>query len=421
METHINHDQINCEQGVTIFTPLCKLISSDSFLLNKPERCFRPFADELKKIVSSLGQEILRSPVLKADTGAVALAYWLRNANVERLQREYFNHHTLNASVITVPVGKVLHLTPANVDTIFLYSWALSFLCGNQNIVRVSSKPSHILQELISCVLRLMQVYPELADNNLFMTCEHNHNFLYRASSWCNHRVVWGGNEAIKMVRAIPMATHASERVFASKHSYAVFSIQSILESDTDDLANLVTSFYNDVFAFNQKACSSPHTIFWVGANDLYRQAITRFEDALEAYIKNRGRESSLSDMVIRFSQACDLVAKVDGAQVNLHAGAFTSLVLTEFDELKERDLCGRGFFRHLHVEELMQICEFLGGSDQTLTHYGFDHTSLQQLAVHAGMLGVDRLVAVGRALEFSPIWDGYDLISDFIRKVSLL
>ena len=38
------------------------------------------------------------------------------------------------------PRGLVFHVPPANVDTIFVYSWALSALAGNPNVVRISSR-----------------------------------------------------------------------------------------------------------------------------------------------------------------------------------------------------------------------------------------------------------------------------------------
>src|SRR5229473_1854189 len=38
------------------------------------------------------------------------------------------------------PRGLVFHVPPANVDTIFVYSWALSALAGNRNVVRISPR-----------------------------------------------------------------------------------------------------------------------------------------------------------------------------------------------------------------------------------------------------------------------------------------
>jgi len=72
------------------------------------------------------------------------------------------------------PRGLVFHLPPQNVETVFLYSWALSSLCGNRNIVRVSGGQNPILLRLLDLLSRLMQEDPELAGGNRFLTYEHN-------------------------------------------------------------------------------------------------------------------------------------------------------------------------------------------------------------------------------------------------------
>ena len=51
------------------------------------------------------------------------------------------------------PRGLVFHVPPANVDTIFIYSWLISALAGNRNIVRVSPRRSEVV-EIICRVLR---------------------------------------------------------------------------------------------------------------------------------------------------------------------------------------------------------------------------------------------------------------------------
>ena len=53
-----------------------------------------------------------------------------------------------------VPRGLALHITPANVDTMFLYSFAVSLLAGNLNVVRDSATPGWTTLELILGHLR---------------------------------------------------------------------------------------------------------------------------------------------------------------------------------------------------------------------------------------------------------------------------
>src|SRR5262245_7901327 len=60
-----------------------------------------------------------------------SLGFFLRRAEVTKALA------AINADdrALRFPRGLVFHVPPANVDTIFVYSWALSALAGNRNIV----------------------------------------------------------------------------------------------------------------------------------------------------------------------------------------------------------------------------------------------------------------------------------------------
>ncbi len=56
----------------------------------------------------------------------------------------------------------------------------------------------------------------------------------------------------------------------------------------------------------------------------------------------------------------------------------------------------------------------------QTLTRFGFE---VEQLAQFVRMLhgrGIDRIVPVGSAMTFAPIGDGYVLLCEFTRLVTI-
>lgn len=407
------------ESGVRILAPEGVDQHLESFFNESDAlRLFiQPFSQELCEIVSELGQEILKSPILKGNTGAVALAFWLRKANVERIKAEHYEPLTANDKFFVVPVGRVFHLAPANVDTLFLYSWALSFLCGNANVVRVSSSLSPVTIGLLQCIDRVMARRPILRLHNRFMTCEHGSKAIRYCSSWCTHRVIWGGDEAIAQIRPIPIPTHASERVFASKHSYAVFSSDQVLNESETTINKVSEALFNDIFQFNQNACSSPHTVFWVGDHNDMGLAIQKLENALCRVIKIRDHNSTVSDVVQRFSQACSLAAGMP-SKVNWHEGFFTSIEQDSFKHDETRGFCGGGFVRHLPIGSIDELFNYASSTDQTITYYGLSDHQLQEIAEKCGSRGVDRVVPVGQALDFSPVWDGFDLVGDFIRRV---
>jgi hypothetical protein len=77
---------------------------------------------------------------------------------------------------IVKPRGTVFHLAPSNVDTIFVYSWMLSLLTGNQNIIRLSSKEQPQTKELLAILLDVLKdpAYALIAERTMLMTYEHD-------------------------------------------------------------------------------------------------------------------------------------------------------------------------------------------------------------------------------------------------------
>jgi hypothetical protein len=81
---------------------------------------------------------------------------------------------------------------------------------------------------------------------------------------------------------------------------------------------------------------------------------------------------------------------------------------------------CGGGLFLEVGIGALPQALPFLTEKDQTLVHFGFSLAELRQFALQLPPRALDRIVPVGRALEFSPVWDGINLLQAFTRIVDI-
>ena len=87
-----------------------------------------PFSGKISEFTSALSDTLLRSGDTKRYPELVALGFWLRKSNINKMQQQV-------AGSWRKPLGLVVHYTPANVDTMFVYSWVCSLLMGNRNIV----------------------------------------------------------------------------------------------------------------------------------------------------------------------------------------------------------------------------------------------------------------------------------------------
>jgi hypothetical protein len=377
-----------------------------------------PFSDRRCAIVGALSARFLKDPWLRRDPASVAVGYWMRPAAVSLLKAAFERKREADPSLVRVPVGRVFHVAPSNVDTLFVYSWALAYLCGNANVVRVSQDPTPAVQAMLHAFSSVAAEHPELAASNRFVTYEHDDQVTALFSEWCTHRILWGGNETIAALRPLPLNPHASERVFGSKFSYAVVDLERFLAAPADERERLAAAFFNDLLWFDQMACSSPHIVFWVGAEARWSDAIGEFEDRLQAEIERRRYQPSASNSVHRLVHAFGVAADLD-VRVGLEHPGFIGIRVRDARSLDKR-ISGGGLIRHARIDDLGQLEPFASDGDQTVTHFGFDRDALIGLAVRVGARGVDRIVPIGEALSFQVVWDGFDLIDDLTRRVTV-
>lgn len=375
-----------------------------------------PFSAERINTLAQLSSALLADPVLRQDPASVSVAYWLRRAQLGRLAEDHARRAALEPDVLRVPVGCVLHMAPSNVDTLFVYSWALAYLCGNASVVRLSQESGIVVEALLRVIGSLASQDVELRASNRFVTYGHDDAITTALSAWCTHRVIWGGDEAVAAIRPLPLPPHASERVFGNKYSFAVIDAARYGAASEDERGRVASGFFNDLFWFDQMACSSPHVVFWLGAPDTAESAARHFERALQAEVTRRGFEPPVSSAVHRRTYAFGLAASANVRVVLEHYG-FVGVHLPDRSAL-DKDVCGGGLFRHVPVAGLSEVLGFVDEGDQTLTHWGLDVNELRDFAVGAGARGLDRLVPIGEALAFDVVWDGFHLIDDMLRRV---
>ena len=96
---------------------------------------------------------------------------------------------------------------------------------------------------------------------------------------------------------------------------------------------------------------------------------------------------------------------------------ALTVLNLTTLQQF-DRNHPGGGMFLQASIDELDQLVSMLRRKDQTLTAFGFTTHELREFAKKLNGRALERIVPIGRALEFGRFWDGHDLLQTFCRNV---
>lgn len=376
-----------------------------------------PFGALQRDFAQALSRTLLGHAEARRHPALVALGFWLRPAHLGRLVDAA---QTAASRQLLRPRGLVLHLAPGNVDTLFAYSWVLSLLCGNRSVVRLSSRDSAATQALLT-VLDGLLAQPDwapIAQRVVVLRYGHDDAVTQRLSALCDMRVVWGGDATVRHVRAIALPPHATELCFGDKFSLTLLQAARVAAGDGAALSALAQAFVRDAYTFGQQACSSPRLLLWQGDGAAIAAARARFWPAVETAARAFDHGLGASDF-LNSAVAADLLALQ--AEVRIEPGpALLRRVWLQQPAVHASAHCGGGLFHEAGVVSLDELLPLLDRRVQTVAHHGFDREVLLAWVRAAALRGIDRLVPVGEALEFAPVWDGIDLWRAFTREVDL-
>src|SRR5205807_954739 len=145
-----------------------------------------------------------------------------------------------------------------NVDTIFVYSWALSALAGNRNIVRISPRSAGAASAVLDALnAALADAHPAVAQTQAMVTYDRDEATTAALSAACDLRVIWGGDGAVTEVRRHPLRPHARDLTFPDRASFAAISVAGWQAASAQQRRDAVLGFYNDSYWFDQAACAS--------------------------------------------------------------------------------------------------------------------------------------------------------------------
>lgn len=386
--------------------------------LRERQRDLSVFDERVTDFVAELSRRLRTDPTCATIPALLALAFWIRPANITRLAEAWADGRAAEPDVVAVPQGVVFHIPPSNVDTLFVYSWVLSALAGNANVVRLSPDASDNASALLAVVDSVLTQHPAIAATTAFVSYDRDERVTAELSS-ADMRVIWGGDETVGAIRAIHRAPYTSELAFPDRYSLALLRTEAVGELDEGGMSDLAHRFYNDAYWFDQLGCSSPRLIGWVGPGPV-EDVQRRFRRALTAEVERHGTVVPTSAALAKVVHAADAAATGAVSRVDWSVNQVTTAQVDDLALLR-RDSPGGGLFYEVVLPEAADIVDFVVRKDQTLTHFGFDRAILGSLVQSLGSRGIDRVVPVGDALTFGRWWDGVDLLAAFTRSVPVV
>jgi hypothetical protein len=392
-----------------------QFITGDADILSKisEQTAFRVFDRQVREFLSALSGKLLSLSAAKAYPDVITFAFWCRKANLSKLSESFFSESKQGEN--RLGRGAAFHIAPSNVPVNFAYTLAAGMLAGNANIVRLPSKEFPQTNLICASINAALAAFPSIAERLCLIRYEHNKAVTDAISLMCSSRIIWGGDSTVDEIRKSPIPSRANELTFPDRYSICLINADRYVAGY--DSAKTAKDFFNDTYLTDQNACTSPRLVIWTGNER--RKAKAAFWGALEEIVET-GYELQAVQTVNKLTAFYEFAA---GNPCNLIPTGNYKLTRVQISEISPDlpDYFGNsGYFYEYDVNSLDEILPLCGRKCQTLSYIGFDADELRRFILDNSPFGVDRIVPVGKTMEFSLTWDGIDIVRMLSREVCI-
>lgn len=359
--------------------------------LQWPRTHIMPFAESRIQLLSRLSQILLAG---NYSAALKALGFWLRESQLHQWQQEY----TRDEKVLLAPVGRVFIVSPSNVEGLFAYSWALSYLMGNQTVVRVSAQLTEDQQALFALLTELDAQMNGLSEQ-AFISYDKRSEMTQKLSHWCQLRMLWGSDQSIESIRQIPLPAQAQDWVFPDRYSVSVLHLT---EADIPRIPNLAEGFARDVSTYQQQACASPKWVFWCQTDPALQQL---FWKAVDACLEHAFPEN---ECLVASQYLCALGGK------EVHRGNVRVIESSRVLGAEQKLI---GVLGQTCNDDITLCAALLPEHLQSITCLGLTHEQKTHIIRQSQ---VRQFSTLGQALSFDSVWDGVNIFQLLARQVRL-
>lgn len=340
----------------------------------------------------------------------MTFAFWCRKASLLQEKAKYDD--------IFRRLGKgiVFHSTPSNVAVNFAFSFAAGMLSGNANIIRLPAKSFAQVDIICEAVNELLENgFSSMKPYILMVKFPTVKEIMDVFSAAADARVIWGGDQTIFRVRQSPLKPRANEITFADRHSLLVIDADAYLAADAKE--RIIQDFYNDTYFSDQNACTAPRIIFWKGVNISAAK-----KDFWGRVAQKASKEYNLTAVqaVGKLANFYKSAACLDIAKTATSDNFVTRVQIRQLEPSVLDYKYNSGFFFEYDIQDLTEMLPVCNDRCQTITYFGIGKDDISHFIASAPH-GVDRIVPMGKSMDFTLIWDGHDLIRELSRIICVL
>ena len=371
----------------------------------------RPFQDDILDFLNEISRYLMRDSRSKGYSDVFTLAFWLRKSSTMKLREKFGYDRNM---CLRLGRGVIFHIAPSNVPVNFAYSLAAGLLTGNSNIVRVPSKYFAQVTIITEALHKALDVIPEMRPYIALIQYEHDKTVNDSLSYIADTRIIWGGDATVTELRKSPLQPRSIEVAFSDRYSIAVIDAEVYLS--IGNKAAVAQDFYNDTFFSDQNACTSPRLVAWLGNNRI--EAKRLFWANLHAVVERKYQFQPIQGVNKLVSGCLAAIqwpdARIEPHNDNLIQRVWVPKITNDLMELKDNS----GYFFEYDCDDILELRPLCDDKRcQTVALLG-DKSILCPL-LESAPRGIDRVVPIGKTMDFDLIWDGYELPVVLTRSIS--
>ena len=319
--------------------------------------------------------------------------------------------------VYTKPKGIISHWVAGNVPLLGMLVLIQSIITKNKNIVKVSSNEDGSLFEMIKNLDNIKinwndKIYfgKDIKESIIVARFSRNNTKSNNLiSKFADVRVAWGGGNAIKSIKKYNHKNTCNDVMFGPKTSFSIISKDYI--NNRLNRKSFFLKLSRDISSFEQRACSSPHTIFYNGddlsefCNSLAEGLNTTLDLIPKQIVEN---DYSVNEAVMTADFTGNVIAADDLSWAIINNNNFI-LELPSFS-------------RVIHVKKCSNYDDILPliYDEVQSVSLGLEKHERFSVAKKLADLGVVRFPDIGVITNFDNPWDGKVIISNFISYSTL-
>lgn len=369
----------------------------------------KSFDEKIIDFLNDVSRELMRNRAAKSYSDVVAFGFWIRKSSVLGFKERFKERN----GEIRLGKGVVFHIAPSNVPVNFAYSLVLGLLTGNANVVRVPSREFPQVKIIIDAFNTVLEWREDIKPYAICVRYGHEKKINDAFSSMADMRIVWGGDTTIDKLRQSPLPPRTGEVTFADRYSLAVIDSDSYME--IEDKSKVAEDFYNDTFFSDQNACTSPRIVVWIGNRK--NEAKGLFWEEEHRVVKKKYRFQDIQS-VNKLAKSYLIAAIEPGVKIEEHLDNLiirVSIPKITDNLMDYQD--NSGYFYEYDCEDILDLSPLCNNKRcQTIGYIG-DSSVILPL-VNSGVKGIDRVVPIGKTMDFDLIWDGYNLPSLLTRTI---